>query len=158
MSLITTDQFTFVIGCGITGLSCARYLARKGARFALMDTREQLPHLDAVKQEFPDVDLYLGPLDADLLKRASEMVISPGVAKDQPAIQEAIASGVRLVGDIDLFCREVSAPIIAITGSNAKRRVKRMGIVLCWPGTVRYEAHRPYCRHLGSTHPLAALG
>jgi UDP-N-acetylmuramoylalanine--D-glutamate ligase len=123
MSLITTDQFTFVIGCGITGLSCARYLARKGARFALMDTREQLPHLDAVKQEFPDVDLYLGPLDADLLKRASEMVISPGVAKDQPAIQEAIASGVRLVGDIDLFCREVSAPIIAITGSNAKSTV-----------------------------------
>jgi UDP-N-acetylmuramoylalanine--D-glutamate ligase len=123
MSLITTDQFTIVIGCGITGLSCARYLARKGVRFALMDTREQLPHVDAVKGEFPNIDLYLGPLDAAVLKRASEIVISPGVAKDQAAIKEAIDSGTRLVGDIDLFCREISAPVIAITGSNAKSTV-----------------------------------
>ncbi len=50
-------------------------------------------------------------------------MISPGVAKDQPAIRSAQDAGARLIGDIDLFAREVKAPIVAITGSNGKSTV-----------------------------------
>lgn len=123
MSLIATDQLRVVIGLGQTGLSCARYLARKNLPFVLVDTREIPPNLDQIRSEFPDAPLYCGELEVDVLLQASEILLSPGVAKDQPVIQQAVAAGVKLSGDIDLFCREISAPVIAITGSNAKSTV-----------------------------------
>ncbi|WP_417227555.1 UDP-N-acetylmuramoyl-L-alanine--D-glutamate ligase [Amphritea sp.] len=123
MNLIATDQQRIIIGLGQTGLSCARYLAAKGLPFMLLDTRDAPPNLAAIRSEFPHVELHCGELDATLLCRASEMILSPGVAKDQPAIQAAVAAGVKLSGDIDLFCQAISAPIVAITGSNAKSTV-----------------------------------
>ncbi|GGK76907.1 UDP-N-acetylmuramoyl-L-alanine--D-glutamate ligase [Amphritea balenae] len=123
MSLIATDQLRVIIGLGQTGLSCARYLARQGLPFVLVDTRDVPPNLEQIKTEFPAAELHCGELDVGLLSRASEILLSPGVAKDQPAIQQAVAAGVKLSGDIDLFCQAVSAPIVAITGSNAKSTV-----------------------------------
>ncbi|SIT09477.1 UDP-N-acetylmuramoyl-L-alanine--D-glutamate ligase [Neptunomonas antarctica] len=123
MSLITSDQLKVVIGLGQTGLSCARYLAKKGLRFALVDTRDNPPNLDEIKTEFVGIDIRLGELDAVYLMQASELILSPGVSQQLPAIKAAVAGGVALIGDIDLFCREVSAPIVAITGSNAKSTV-----------------------------------
>jgi len=123
MELITSDQFRIVVGLGATGLSCARHLARLGAPFAVVDSRENPPGLDTLKEICPDVEVHCGELDADFLSQAHELILSPGVAKAHPAIQAAVASGVALSGDIDLFCREVTAPIIAITGANAKSTV-----------------------------------
>lgn len=123
MSLIATDQLRIIIGLGQTGLSCARYLAGCGLSFVLVDTREVPPNLEQIRSEFPGVDLHCGALEEALLCRASEILLSPGVAKDQPAIQAAVAAGVKLSGDIDLFCQAVSAPIVAISGSNAKSTV-----------------------------------
>lgn len=123
MTLIASDNRRIVIGLGQTGLSCARFLAREGLPFALMDTRDVPPNLDAIKAEFPDAEVHCGALKAELLCAAGELLLSPGVAKDQPAIQQAVEAGVKLSGDIDLFCRQISAPVIAITGSNAKSTV-----------------------------------
>nr|WP_320137002.1 UDP-N-acetylmuramoyl-L-alanine--D-glutamate ligase [uncultured Amphritea sp.] len=123
MSLIATDQLRIIIGLGQTGLSCARYLADKGLPFMLVDTRDTPPNLELIHAEFPDVEVHCGELNPALLCRASEIILSPGVAKDQPAIQSAAAAGVKLSGDIDLFCQAVTAPIVAITGSNAKSTV-----------------------------------
>ena len=123
MSLIATDQLRIIIGLGQTGLSCARYLASRGLSFVLVDTREVPPNLEQIRTEFPNVELHCGGLNETLLCQASEILLSPGVAKDQPAIQAAVATGVKLSGDIDLFCQAVSAPIVAISGSNAKSTV-----------------------------------
>lgn len=123
MTLIASDQLKVVIGLGVTGVSCAKYLAAGGESFVVMDTREKPPSLAKFQQEYPDVKVILGPLDKHFLARASEIVLSPGIAKDDPAIVFAVEQGVPLVGDIDLFCRKISAPIIAITGSNAKSSV-----------------------------------
>lgn len=123
MSLIATDQLRIIIGLGQTGLSCARYLAGRGLPFVLVDTREVPPNLEQIRAEFPAADLHCGRLDEALLCQASEILLSPGVAKDQPAIQAAVEAGVKLSGDIDLFCQAVSAPIVAISGSNAKSTV-----------------------------------
>ncbi|MCP4598141.1 UDP-N-acetylmuramoyl-L-alanine--D-glutamate ligase [Neptuniibacter sp.] len=123
MSLIASDNFKIVIGLGKTGLACARFLAGKGVAFSVCDSRENPPGADELAAEFPDVELRCGDFDANYLKSASELILSPGVAQSEPAIREAVAAGVKLSGDIDLFCREVTAPIIAITGSNAKSTV-----------------------------------
>lgn len=123
MSLITTDKQRIIIGLGQTGLSCARYLHQRGLRFAVCDTREAPAAAEGFRTEFPAVELHLGELDVDWLARADELIISPGVDKRHPAIVAAVEAGVPLIGDIDLFCREARAPIVAITGSNAKSTV-----------------------------------
>ncbi len=123
MSLITSDQFRIIIGVGQTGQSIARYLTSRGLSFAACDTRLEGAALDLFRSEFPEVELKTGPLDNAWLSQATELVISPGVAKDQPAIRGAQDAGARLIGDIDLFAREVKAPIVAITGSNGKSTV-----------------------------------
>lgn len=123
MSLITTDKKRIIVGLGITGLSVARYLAGRGLPFGVADTRHNPPGLDQLKRFAPMADLHLGELDIDVLATAAELVVSPGIALNTPVLQEASARGVKLVGDIELFAREAKAPIIAITGSNAKSTV-----------------------------------
>lgn len=123
MNLIATDQLRIIIGLGQTGLSCARYLAGQGLPFMLLDTRDTPPNIELIQAEFSGVEIHCGALDQALLCAANEIILSPGVAKDQPAIQAAVAAGVKLSGDIDLFCQAVTAPVVAITGSNAKSTV-----------------------------------
>ena len=42
------------------------------------------------------------------------------MALAHPSLSAAADAGVEIVGDIELFCREAQAPVIAITGSNGK--------------------------------------
>lgn len=112
-----------IVGLGMTGLSCARHLRRRQLPFSAMDTRAAPPGIDAFRSEFPDVELTLGRLDAAGLAAADVMVLSPGVDPRLPEIRAALDKGVRSTGDIDLFAREVTRPIVAITGSNAKSTV-----------------------------------
>nr|WP_288498231.1 UDP-N-acetylmuramoyl-L-alanine--D-glutamate ligase [uncultured Pseudomonas sp.] len=123
MSLIASDQFRIVVGLGKSGMSLVRYLARQGVRFAVVDTRANPPELSTLRGQFPQVEVRCGELDVEFLSRASELLISPGLAVATPALQEAAKRGVKLSGDIDLFARAAKAPIVAITGSNAKSTV-----------------------------------
>ena len=123
MSLIASDQFRIVVGLGKSGMSLVRFLAKQGIAFAVADTRENPPELATLQRDFPKVEVRCGALDAQFLCRASELYVSPGLAVATPALAEAAAQGVKLSGDIDLFARHAKAPIIAITGSNAKSTV-----------------------------------
>jgi len=123
MSLIASDQFRIVVGLGKSGMSLVRFLARQGLRFAVCDTRANPPELDGLKRDYPQVEVRCGELDVEFLCRASELYVSPGLAISTPALAEAAARGVKLSGDIDLFARYAKAPIVAITGSNAKSTV-----------------------------------
>ncbi|XNM59848.1 hypothetical protein ACLK1S_00560 [Escherichia coli] len=40
-------------------------------------------------------------------------------------LSAAADAGIEIVGDIELFCREAQAPIVAMTGSNGKARSPR---------------------------------
>ncbi len=114
---------TIIIGLGQTGFACARYFKRVGEPFAVVDTRQSPPFLNDLKALMPDVDIHLGTFNAKLFRQVSRLVISPGVALTEPAIQQAAAAGVELIGDIELFVREAKAPILAVTGSNGKTSV-----------------------------------
>ena len=123
MSLIASDQFRIVVGLGKSGMSLVRHLARRGLPFAVADTRAAPPELETLRRDFPQIEVRCGALDVDFLCRASELLVSPGLALATPALQQAAARGVKLSGDIELFAREAKAPIVAITGSNAKSTV-----------------------------------
>jgi len=122
-----TVQFeTVIIGLGKTGMSCIRYLSAKQKSIAVMDSRTTPPELDTLRREFPDVPVYLGYFDENILRSAREIIVSPGVPLAEPAIRSAMDSGVRAIGDIEIFCHQASAPIIGITGSNGKSTVASM--------------------------------
>jgi UDP-N-acetylmuramoylalanine--D-glutamate ligase len=118
--IITPAGRALVVGLGRTGVSCARFLARRGHAVAVTDTRIEPPGLAQLRGELPDVALFLGGFDRSAFAAAELVVVSPGVSADEPLIREARARGVPVLGDVELFAREARAPIVAITGSNGK--------------------------------------
>ena len=112
-----------VVGLGMTGLSVARFLARRGQSVAVVDSRSAPPALGDLRAELPAVEVNLGPFTAGAFADADRLIVSPGVATAHPAIQAAAQRGAEVIGDIELFAREAQAPIIAITGSNGKSTV-----------------------------------
>ncbi len=121
--ILASSAQRVVVGLGSTGLSVARYLARRGERFAVVDTREQPPCLAQLRGEFPQVSVFAGAVPQSVLNTASELIVSPGLAPDLPFLAEAAAAGAAIRGDIDLFAEAARAPVIGITGSNAKSTV-----------------------------------
>jgi len=128
-----TDRNVVVLGLGQTGLSLARYLSRHGAHVRVADTRAMPPHVDDLADLRPGVPLATGPLTAETLKGAELIAISPGVAQAQPAIAAAVAGGVELAGDIELFAQGLppGQKVLAITGSNGKSTVTALAGALC---------------------------
>jgi UDP-N-acetylmuramoylalanine--D-glutamate ligase len=94
-----------------------------GYKVAVNDTRTNPPNLAELQAEFPDVEVSLGQLDEALLLKAHEIIVSPGISIQEPALLSAQNAGIKIIGDIELFCRAVDKPIVAITGSNAKSTV-----------------------------------
>ncbi|EEX51157.1 UDP-N-acetylmuramoyl-L-alanine--D-glutamate ligase [Pasteurella dagmatis] len=109
-----------VIGLGKTGLSCVDFLLAKQANVRVIDTRKNPTGTDKLPTNVP---LHKGSLNQDWLLDSDLIVVSPGIAIKTPEIQTALSAGVKVIGDIELFCREASKPIIAITGSNGKSTV-----------------------------------
>ena len=112
-----------IAGLGRTGFSCARYLRERGWRLAVTDTRERPPQLDQLRALDPDIPVRLGRLDTALLDEAVCVVASPGLPLDLPFFLEARRRGIEIFGDIELFARAVSAPVVGITGTNGKSTV-----------------------------------
>lgn len=109
-----------VVGLGITGLSCVDFFIRQGVTPKVIDTRQKPGGLDKLPV---DVEYHTGSFHQAWLNDADLIISSPGIALSTPELVEAANHGVEIVGDIELFCREAKAPIVAITGSNGKSTV-----------------------------------
>ncbi|MFP1952050.1 UDP-N-acetylmuramoyl-L-alanine--D-glutamate ligase [Lonsdalea quercina] len=109
-----------IIGLGLTGLSCVDFFLTRGVTPRVVDTRVSPPGLDQLPEQ---VERYVGGLQEAWLMDADLIVASPGIALATPALCDAADAGIEIVGDIELFCREAQAPIVAITGSNGKSTV-----------------------------------
>ena len=120
-----------VVGLGLTGLSCARYLVGQGYQVTVVDSRDHPPQLAALRSELPQVQVHTGPWDARQFADPGLLVVSPGVSLAEPALAAAIARGAHAVGDVELFARRVQAPVIAITGANGKSTVTSMVGAMC---------------------------
>ena len=132
---MNSSATNIVVGLGITGLSCVRYLTRNDLPCKVVDSRENPPGLALLRKEFPDIEYELGPFDVDTLLGANELLVSPGVSLKTEALARAKQAGVAITGDIDVFSKQVNAPIIAVTGSNGKSTVVSMvGAVLSAAG------------------------
>ena len=116
--------YTLVLGLGVTGASCVRFLAtRSGEDIVAMDSRAQPPHAAEVQLDFPGVRCLLGGFDAPTIDGARRIVASPGIANLSELTATARARGVEVLSDIDLFVAAAQAPVVGITGTNGKSTV-----------------------------------
>lgn len=122
----TSAQFYMIVGLGKSGESCVRYLLESGQQVMAVDSRENPPALAALRRDYPQLDIRLGPFKDSDFAGQKEIIVSPGVAMSTPALQLAQQNGAECYGDIELFVRFANAPIIAITGSNGKSTVVTM--------------------------------
>lgn len=109
-----------IAGLGLTGMSCIDFFLAHGITPRVMDTRSAPPELDKVPA---GLDCHVGELRTDWLLDADVIIASPGIPLRHPALLAASQAGKEIIGDIELFCRVASAPIVAITGSNGKSTV-----------------------------------
>lgn len=126
-AMVTNDnqksEYILVVGLGVTGLSVVRYLYKQNKNIVVVDSRQEPPGLKQLESEFPDVTIYLGEFDEAIFMGAQQIIVSPGVSLKESVIKHAIDQGVSVVGDIELFALQVTAPVIAVTGSNGKSTV-----------------------------------
>ncbi len=131
------DKQILVLGAGITGMSCVRYLSAQGLCFAVNDSRTKPFAHDYDEQqfskEFPRTSLHLGRWHSELIANADIIVISPGIDRAIDDIAQNISADCCVIGDIELFCqlnnerihKQGTNPIsiLAVTGSNGKSTV-----------------------------------
>lgn len=121
-----------VLGLGETGLSMAKWLTRQGANVRIADSRTAPPALAMLKVALPEVKVRTGAFERGDFLGIDLIAISPGVPLAEPLVQQAVARGIPVVGDIELFAialKQINAPrskILAITGSNGKTTVTAM--------------------------------
>ncbi len=120
-----TGKTVAVFGLARTGLTAARALVAGGAKIAVWDENADA-RAKAAAEGLPLADLS----QADF-SRFAALMVSPGVPLTHPephwVVKKAQASGVEILGDIELFARTVNAAepwrrpkIAAITGTNGK--------------------------------------
>ncbi len=113
-----------VLGLGDTGLSVANWVAREAGRPRVADTRAAPPRLAALKAQVPEAETVCGPFSARLLEGIDLLCVSPGLPLDLEVVREAMAAGLPVCGDIELFAWGLQAygrgRVLAITGTNGK--------------------------------------
>jgi UDP-N-acetylmuramoylalanine--D-glutamate ligase len=146
-----------VLGLGETGLSMARWIARRGGTVRVADTRAAPPALAALRAAVPQAPVTTGPFKLALLDGVDLVAASPGVPLAEPVVATALARGLEVVGDVELFARFLAenggARVIAITGTNGKSTVTALAGAMCRAAGVD-------CEVAGNISPgvLAALG
>jgi UDP-N-acetylmuramoylalanine--D-glutamate ligase len=110
-----------VIGLARSGLACVRFLLREGAQVVGADAkaREQLEDPYAQVTSLGG-EFVAGFRALDQLGGPDLLVISPGVPISSPALEEARARGIEVIGELELAYRFFQAPMLAVTGTNGK--------------------------------------
>jgi UDP-N-acetylmuramoylalanine--D-glutamate ligase len=115
-----------VFGLARSGLSAIASLKAGGARVYAWDESEN------ARAEAAKLGAQLAPFSDWPWRGMRTMVLSPGIPlthpKPHPAVEAAREAGAEIVGDVELFAREIRpdpsqpgrAPVIAVTGTNGK--------------------------------------
>lgn len=124
-----TRRRVAVAGLGVSGISAARALARRGAEVTVVDGGDSETHRARAADLAADgVHVRLG--DGATLPKGTDLVVtSPGWRPDSPLFAAAAAAGVPVWGDVELAWRlrgPGAAPWLAVTGTNGKTTTVRM--------------------------------
>ena len=115
------DKRVLVVGLARSGLAAASFLRRRGALVTITDRVPEAELGVAVEQARRlGCAIALGGHPQELFTGADLIVLSPGVPLDLPQLVAARARGVPVTGEFELACRQLSLPMVAVTGTNGK--------------------------------------
>ncbi len=123
------DKHILILGLGESGLASACWCAQAGARVRVADTRANPPYLAELQRRTTSADFLAGAFELHLLDDIDLVVLSPGLPGDLPIVRQAMAQGLPVIGEIELFARALRelnlmartpASVLAITGTNGK--------------------------------------
>ncbi len=115
------DKHVVIVGLGKTGLALAKFFKSRGARVTVSDSdaEENLrDNLSVVKELGCNVEV--GGHTPGTFLSADLVVVSPGVPDNLDILNQARDSGIPVVGELEIASPHISAPVIAITGTNGK--------------------------------------
>ncbi|MCC6543372.1 MAG: UDP-N-acetylmuramoyl-L-alanine--D-glutamate ligase [Nitrospirae bacterium] len=112
---------TLVVGLGKSGIAASRLLLSKGAIVTATDSNpaEKLSD-EANGLAAVGVNVEAGGHRTESFTSSDLIILSPGVSKKIEPLSMARKQGVRIISEIELACRFIDRPLIAITGSNGK--------------------------------------
>ncbi|MCR5785519.1 MAG: UDP-N-acetylmuramoyl-L-alanine--D-glutamate ligase [Eubacterium sp.] len=112
---------TLVFGTGKSGLSSAALLKRQGADVLLYnsDPDTDIDKVRAGRKELADAKVIVGDITDSKIKY-DNVVLSPGVAIDNPTVEYLRETGANIIGEIELGYIYGKGKIVAITGTNGK--------------------------------------
>jgi UDP-N-acetylmuramoylalanine--D-glutamate ligase len=114
---VLSGKRVIVVGLKKSGIAAARLCQAEGARVLGTD-KEARAKLDPELFTL-GIEVVAGGHQGVDFSGADLIVVSPGV----PALPELVAAeakGVEVVGELELACRHITAPVVAIGGTNGK--------------------------------------
>ncbi len=114
-----SKPYELIVGLGACGLSMARFLHSRGHCVAATDIDGTKTNEAAALQK-SGIPVMIGRHDQKMFDKASLIIPSPGIPLTMPFIKSAQARGVPIKGELDIFARYNTTPVIAITGTNGK--------------------------------------
>jgi UDP-N-acetylmuramoylalanine--D-glutamate ligase len=116
-----------VVGAGVSGLAAAAFSRRRGAEVTVTDTAPAVERADALAEIHAlGARARFGVHDPADFRGADLVVVSPGVDQRLPAITAAARAGIPVMGELELACRFIHEPIVAVTGTNGKTTVTEL--------------------------------
>ena len=115
------NKRVLVLGMARSGIAAAKLLAKKGAIVTISDMKTEESFggaLDELRSLGCIFALGEGP--QKYLSQQDMMILSPGIPVAKPFVQEAIAGGVEVIGELELGARMMQGDLCAITGTNGK--------------------------------------
>ncbi|HEX6277356.1 MAG TPA: UDP-N-acetylmuramoyl-L-alanine--D-glutamate ligase, partial [Polyangiaceae bacterium] len=112
-----------VVGLGKSGVSAARLCRDRGARVVGTDSAALGELSDEARGL--DIEVRAGGHAGVAFDKADLVVVSPGV----PTFAEltrAVEAGAEVIGELELACRFLDAPIVAIGGTNGKSTTTKL--------------------------------
>jgi UDP-N-acetylmuramoylalanine--D-glutamate ligase len=117
MTAALDGRRALVIGAARSGRGAVRVLVAAGARVRVL---ERDPAVLEAGNWPAAVERRVGDDAPDMLNDIDLVVPSPGVARDHPVLQHAVARGIAVWSEIELAAQLLRCPILAITGTNGK--------------------------------------
>ncbi|MEI8365935.1 MAG: UDP-N-acetylmuramoyl-L-alanine--D-glutamate ligase [Parachlamydiaceae bacterium] len=118
------EKNVLILGLGISGQSAARFLLRRGFSVVGVDRNADLPQLNEAVRFLCQAGMtFVSEKDFQDISRFNLVIVSPGIPPTHPYYQQAIAQGIEVIGEVELACREMNRPCLAITGTNGKTTV-----------------------------------
>lgn len=111
-----------VAGSGVSGVSAAELLKKKGIKTILFDGNKDLD-LAALREKSPvfvDMEIFLGEISEEDMERLDLVVLSPGIPTDVPMVNALRERNIPIWGEIELAYHFAKGRIAAITGTNGK--------------------------------------